>query len=145
LEIVDKSIIINRIEYHRRGLRAKGANVNDCIRIIGLKFSAKHGVRPEEKLKEQPFEVDVEIRTDLSVPAASDNLNNTVNYSTVTAHVAEVVNGESCDLIERLAGRIVERLSGLISSGELVVRVRKPKASLNVPFETVEVELKRTV
>ena len=119
--------------------------MTDCIRVIGLKFTAKHGVRPEEKLNEQPFEIDIEVRADLSVPAANDNLDDTVNYSTIVARVTDVVNGESCDLIERLAGRIVDSLSGLIPSGELVVRVRKPDAPLNIPFETVEVELKRTI
>ncbi len=96
-------------------------------------------------MNEQPFEVDVELHTSLSGPSVSDSIDDTIDYSTVAAGVAEVVNGESCELIERLAGRIIESLSGLILSGELIVRVRKPKAPLNIPFETVEVELKRTI
>ena len=36
--------------------------MNDTIRIIGLKFAAKHGVLPEEKNLTQPFEVDIEIK-----------------------------------------------------------------------------------
>nr|MQY77644.1 hypothetical protein [Bacteroidota bacterium] len=53
--------------------------------------------------------------------------------------------GGHCNLIERLAGRIIENLSDLIDEGELIVRVRKPKAPLDTPFNTVEVELRRTI
>ena len=119
--------------------------MSDSIRVIGLKFSAKHGVRPEEKVTEQPFEVDVEVNTDLSVPAGSDNLDDTVNYSLIVTRVTEVMNGGSCDLIENLAGRIIERVSDLVHSGDIIVRVRKPNAPLKIPFDTVEVELKRTI
>ncbi|MFC1651080.1 dihydroneopterin aldolase [Candidatus Latescibacterota bacterium] len=119
--------------------------MNDSIRVIGLMFSARHGVLPEEKLLNQPFEVDVEVTTDLSVPAVSDNLDDTVNYSLIVSRVEEVMNGVNCNLIEKLAGLIIEKVSELIKSGEVIVRVRKPKAPLKIPFETVEVELKRTI
>jgi dihydroneopterin aldolase len=119
--------------------------LNDTIRIIGLKFSAKHGVLPEEKTLIQPFEVDIEIIRDLSLPAASDRLEDTVNYSRVISLVKEVVNGEQCALIERLAGRIIERLEGLLDKGEVIVRVRKPRAPVDIQFDSIEVELRRGI
>ncbi|MFC1539707.1 dihydroneopterin aldolase [Candidatus Latescibacterota bacterium] len=119
--------------------------MNDSIRVVGLMFSAKHGVLPEEKVLNQPFEVDVEVKTDLSVPAVSDNLDDTVNYSLIVSRVKAVINGESYCLIEKLAGLIIEKVSELVKNGEVIVRVRKPKAPLKIPFETVEVELKRTI
>lgn len=119
--------------------------MNDTIRVIGLKFSAKHGVLPEEKNIYQPFEVDVELKLDLSKASESDNIEDTVNYSHIAALVKEVVNGESCCLIERLAGKIIEKVRLLITDGEIIVRVRKPRAPLEELFDTVEVELKRTV
>ncbi len=45
--------------------------MNDTIRILGLQFSACHGVQPEEMTLPQPFEVDVEITRDLSDAADS--------------------------------------------------------------------------
>jgi 7,8-dihydroneopterin aldolase/epimerase/oxygenase len=119
--------------------------MNDTIKIIGLKFSAKHGVLPEEKNIYQPFEVDVELKLDLSKASESDNIEDTVNYSHIAAIVKEVVKGESCCLIERLAGKIIEKVRLLITDGEIIVRVRKPRAPLDAQFDTVEVELKRTV
>jgi len=119
--------------------------LRDSMRILNLQFNACHGVRPEEETLPQPFEVDVEITLDLSEAAASDRLKDTLDYSRVVAAVQEVMNGERCRLLERLAGKIVERLCGLVRRGEVVVRVRKPRAPLVVPFKTVEIELRREV
>ncbi len=119
--------------------------MKDTIRIIGLKFAAKHGVLPEEKNLLQPFEVDVEIKCDLSIPAESDRLEDTINYSCIVSKVNEVVNGESRCLIERLAGLIIEKLNILVDEGELIVRVRKPRAPIGIPFDNIEVELQRSI
>ena len=117
--------------------------MSDTIRIIGLMFNTRHGVRPEEKTLTQPFEVDVEITRDLSDAVASDKLEDTINYSTVVSLVKDVVYGGHCRLIEKLAGDIIERLSAVESEGVVTVRVRKPRAPIDVPFKTVEVELIR--
>ncbi len=119
--------------------------MKDTIRVIGLKFSAKHGVLPEEKKLLQPFEVDVEIRCDLSVPAETDRIEDTVNYSLIVSRVQEVMNGDHCSLIEKLAGKISDNVCALLDEGEVIVRVRKPRAPIGLQFDTVEVELKRTV
>ena len=119
--------------------------MQDTIRIIGLQFNTLHGVRPEEKTLTQPFEVDVEISMDLSRPAVSDKLEYTIDYSQVVSIVKEVMNGEQCRLLERLAGRTLEKLCALVREGEITVRVRKPRAPIDVPFETIEVELKREI
>lgn len=117
----------------------------DTLRIIGLKFNAAHGVLPHEQTKPQPFEVDVEITLDLSAPAMSDCIEDTVNYTIIANAVRDVIDGEHHQLIEKLAGLIIERLETIIVQGEVTVRIRKPKAPLTIPFETVEVELKRTI
>ena len=55
------------------------------------------------------------------------------------------MNGSRCYLLERLAGLIQERLAEMIDAGEITVRVRKQRAPIDVPFDTVEVELKRKI
>lgn len=120
--------------------------LTDTIRIQGLMFNAKHGVREEEKTLTQPFEVDVEISRRVLKATFDDKLEETINYSQVVEIVKDVMYGEQCRLIERLAGRIIERLSSiLVEESEVTVRVRKPRAPIDIPFETVEVELKRKI
>ena len=114
----------------------------DVIRVLGLKITATHGVLPEEKTIPQLFEVDVELYSDLSKPAVSDHLEDTVDYSRIVSRVEEVMKGESCNLLERLAGKIRDTLRTCAGEGRIVVRIRKPNAPLQVPFETVEVEMR---
>lgn len=115
------------------------------IRVKGLKFSARHGVHPEEKSIPQAFEVDVEVSMNLSLPAAGDRIEDTVDYGRIVSVVREVMEGESCNLLERLAGKIIGRIEALAPGGAVTVRVRKPGAPLPVPFDTVEVELRSEV
>ena len=118
----------------------------DYIRILGLEFVSKHGVRHGEKKYAQRFEVDVEIGLDLSHASMTDELDDTINYSKVASIVKSVVKGEHCNLIERLALKIIESVSEILGEGsEITVRVRKPMAPLEIQFKTVEVELKRIV
>ena len=118
----------------------------DTIRILGLMFNAQHGVQEEEKTLTQPFEVDVEISRDLLKATFNDKLEETVDYSQVVEIVKSVMYGEQCCLIERLAGRIIERLSSTLEDEcEVTVRVRKPRAPIDIPFKTVEVELRRKI
>jgi len=112
------------------------------IRVKGLRFYAGHGVHPEERISPQPFEVDVEVTMNLAVPAKDDRIEDTVDYGLIVSAVREVMEGESCNLLERLAGKIIERITALAQGGMVTVRVRKPGAPLSVPFDTVEVELR---
>ena len=53
----------------------------DRIGIKGLYVVATHGVNPEEKVKPQPFVLDVELRKDFTDAAIADDLSKTVNYA----------------------------------------------------------------
>ena len=81
----------------------------DRILISGLRELGVHGVLPEEQVRPQPFEVDVELLVDLAAAGASDDLDDTVDYGAV------VRGGEpgrrrrsTTSLLERLAARIAE-------------------------------------
>ena len=80
----------------------------DRILIPGLRELGIHGVLPEERVRPQPFEVNIELHVDLAKAGASDDLADTVDYSTVCDAVSKVVSSESYQLLERLAQRIGE-------------------------------------
>jgi dihydroneopterin aldolase len=116
---------------------------DDRITLRGMHFLARHGVTLEERLEPQPFDVDVELETDLSTSAASDDLADAIDYSQVFALVGRVVEGESHRLIEALAGAIADAVLATTTADAVTVRVRKPRAPLPGPFETVEASLTR--
>ena len=78
--------------------------MSDRIELRGLRVTAICGVLPEEKARRQPFEVDMEVHADLSTASISDDLSDTVDYGSLTGLVADIVDGESFDLLERFAG-----------------------------------------
>jgi dihydroneopterin aldolase len=119
------------------------APVSDRITLRGMQFLGRHGVELEERMEPQPFEVDVILRRDLSAAAASDDLADTIDYSTIFTQVGEVVERQSFRLIETLAGAIADALLASHPIEDVEVRVRKPKALLPGAFDTVEARLRR--
>lgn len=115
----------------------------DRISVRGMLFLGRHGVTPDERLEPQPFEVDVEMRKDLSRASATDELADTIDYSALFTLVARIVEGQSFRLLEALAATIAEAVLTESDAVQVEVRVRKPRAPLPGPFETVEVTITR--
>lgn len=122
-----------------------GEGATDRISLRGMRFLGRHGVSLAERMEPQPFELDVTLRLDLAAAAASDDLADTVDYAAVFDAVRGVVEGSSFRLIEALAGRIADELLAAHPRLRAVeVVVRKPRAPLPGPFETVEAQVTRS-
>ena len=119
---------------------------DDRLSLIGMRFSARHGLLPHEKEEPQPFEVDVVVHADLDVAARRDDLSATVDYAGIHDLVRAIVEGPPRDLIEALAGAIatavLDATDPRIVDG-VEVRVRKPQAPLGGEFDAVEAALVR--
>lgn len=112
-----------------------------CVR--GIRVWARHGVLPEEQRRGQPFLVDVTVELDLAAAAASDDLDDTVDYGRLASRVAEVAAGGPFRLLETVAGRVLDAVlaDGRVRAAE--VTVHKPRAPLDVPADDVAVTLRR--
>lgn len=108
----------------------------------GMAFFGRHGVFPAERELGARFTVDVELEADLAPAGASDRLEDTVNYARAYDLVREVVEGESCHLLEAVAERIAGRLLELPRVERATVRVHK-KPPLEGEFRSFGVELVR--
>ena len=115
----------------------------DKIVIKGLRIFAYHGMNPEEKEKGQPFVLDITLYKDLSLPGATDDLNDTVNYSRVAKTATRVMLAQKDDLIERAASRVAEAVLAEFPVREVTVRLKKPRAPIAGDFEYVAVEITR--
>ncbi len=118
--------------------------MTDRISLRGMRFLGRHGVSLEERLEPQPIEVDVELLLDLSRPATTDELADTVDYAEIFSTVAAIVERQSFRLLEALAGAIADAVAAACEGASLEIRVRKPKAPLPGAFESVEVALRRS-
>jgi dihydroneopterin aldolase len=119
------------------------ATVTDRITLLGMQFMGRHGVSSEERAEPQPIEIDLVVRLDLSTPATSDDLADTVNYGTLFELAHQVVEERSFHLLEALAGAIADTVLAAHRVDDVEVRVRKPKAPLPGAFGTVEVRIRR--
>ena len=118
----------------------------DRLSVLGMRFEGRHGVLASEKETPQPFEVDLVLQADLADAADRDSLAATADYAALHEMVQALVEGQSFDLVEALAGAIA-RAALAATDPDVVcaveVRVRKPKAPIAGAFDTVEVALLR--
>ncbi|MBL1228229.1 dihydroneopterin aldolase [Enterococcus sp. BWB1-3] len=117
----------------------------DKIRINNLKFYAKNGVLPEERVLGQQLEFDVELRLSLSKAGHSDDVADTVNYAEVNEKIASRVNNSSYDLMEALVSAILDDIEAGYGTqlDSAMVRVRKYSVPMPGVFDNIEIEMER--
>jgi dihydropteroate synthase len=116
------------------------------VSVRGIRASGRHGVGDDERSRPQPFEVDVTVATDLVAAAASDNLEDTVDYAALQSMIMARVSEDSHHLIETLAARIGQAvLDRWPAVSEVTITIRKPEAPLPIPGRAeVRVRLQRS-
>ena len=116
------------------------------IRLRNIQVEGCHGVYPEEKTTPRIFTVNVEVEAaDMDRAVASDALDDAVDYVAIARAVKDVIEGPSRNLLEALAGEILDRIGGLAGVRRATVRVSKPAPpGMGVTVESAEVELTRS-
>ncbi len=115
----------------------------DTVMIRGLRVYAYHGVKEEEKRKGQPFVLDIDVCADLSAACRSDNVDETINYSSVSKCVIQTMLAEKNDLIERAAQRVADAILEAFPAEEVTVTLKKPRAPVGADFEYMAVRITR--
>lgn len=105
-------------------------DAQDAVFLEGMRFYAFHGVNAAEQELGQRFIVDVALYANLRPAGRSDDLADTINYSSVYKRVRAVVEGPPRRLIETLAEDVAAMLLAEFSAQRVVVTVRKPEAPL---------------
>lgn len=115
----------------------------DRLLLEDVRFWGRHGLTPAEQAVGAWFSVDVELALDLGPAAASDDLSAAVDYGAVARRIVEIGTSQRVNLIERLAGLMVDALLKEFPTSEARVRVRKLTAPLEGLVGTPAVELVR--
>ena len=103
----------------------------DTVFIQELKLAATIGVWEWEQKIKQRLIVDLEVGTDIRMPAERDDLNDAVSYKDIAASVTSFVENSNFKLIETLAEKIAELVLGEFSVDWCKVTVNKPRAVEN--------------
>ena len=114
----------------------------DQIYVEGIKLFGYHGCLDEEGKIGTDYRVDVKLWGDLSLPAKSDDLNDTLDYVIINRIVKEEMATRS-KLIEHVGQRILTRLLQIDGTKKAQVKVAKLYPPINGDVESVSVILKR--
>ena len=114
------------------------------IIIEEMEFYAFHGHYREEQIVGNRFLVDLEIEGDMSKPAASDQLDDAINYQVAYKLIKEEMRRKKSNLLENIAKRILDALfANLPGMKKATVRIRKMNPPMGGPIRSVSVTLTR--
>lgn len=112
------------------------------IFIKNAVFYGYHGDLPEERALGQRFILDVVLTVDLREATESDRLSSTVNYVTIHELCREVMERERFNLLERLIGRLADRiLAANTRIQQVEITIKKPSVPIQGAVDYVAVEL----
>lgn len=103
----------------------------DKIIIRQLKVDAYIGIHDWEKAKRQPVLLDMDISFDCSDAAASDDINDALDYFTVCEQVTRLIHSSRYELIERLAEEVAQWVLNQFPCEEIKLTLLKPDAISN--------------
>ena len=114
------------------------------IELSGLEVHGFHGVLEEERRVGQRFLIDLALEPVDDVAAASDRIEDAVDYREVVTVVQAVSSRTTYRLLETFAVSIADELLHQLPLRNVRVRVRKPDVVLAVPLEHAAVVVERS-
>lgn len=115
----------------------------DRILLNGLAFFGYHGCHPSERELGQKFIVDIELECDLRAAGASDDLNDTIDYTKIYSAARDAMEGTPAQLLEALAQQIADAALQDDKVESVWVRIRKPHIALPGMVDYLGVEITR--
>jgi dihydroneopterin aldolase len=114
--------------------------MTDYIHIEGLEVDAVIGVFDWEREIEQRLVIDLQLGTDITNAAKTDDIQHTLDYAVISERVMDHVKSASAQLIETLAEQIATLVMREFSVMNVRVRVSKPGAVPAARNVAVEIE-----
>ena len=97
----------------------------DRVFIEALEIECVIGIYDWERKIKQPIALDIEMDFDNRVPAASDDIADTLDYKAVSKRLIEFVSQSSYGLVETLAERCCEIILGEFNVGRVRLKLSK--------------------
>ena len=112
----------------------------DKVFIEGLEIEALIGIYDWERRIVQPLRFDLEMAFDNRVPAASDDIADTLDYKAVSKRLVEFVGQSGFGLVETLAERCAALVLEEFAADRVWLKLSKPGALANAAAVGVEIE-----
>lgn len=120
--------------------------MTDQIQIKDLMLRTIVGINDEERRNRQDVLINIVLYADTRAAGASDDINDAVNYRTITKRVISLVEGSQFYLVERMAAEIAAICLDDARVQRAAVRVEKPGAlrfarSVGVEIDRARVDM----
>ncbi len=102
--------------------------MQDIIFITELKIETVIGIFDWERQIKQTVILDIELATDISKAAASDHIDDTIDYKTLTKTLITFVEASEFQLVETLAERVCELVQREFGVPWIRLKLNKPGA-----------------
>lgn len=115
----------------------------DKIIIKNLLVRGIIGINPDERVKQQDILLNVVIYSDIRKAAASDNIEDAVNYKSITKRLIDHIESSADFLVEKLVSDIAHIILTEFDVARVRVRVEKPGALRFAESVGIEIERSR--
>ena len=119
---------------------AKTKSIMDTIFIHGLQCRCVIGVWAWEKKVQQTLVLDIDLATDITKAASSDDLKDTLDYKKLSDRVIAYAQDNPVDLIETLVERLAEVILAEFDVPWVKIRLDKGGVVKNVKHVGVQIE-----
>jgi 7,8-dihydroneopterin aldolase/epimerase/oxygenase len=116
----------------------------DRITLSGIIISPRIGITSEERSSPQDCHADLTIWGDFKAAAATDSLNQSIDYCQILSVVQETALTGEYQLLETLAYAIIQKVLQNFSIIRTRVKIRKRPESLLGKLDFVEIEIEGT-
>jgi dihydroneopterin aldolase/D-erythro-7,8-dihydroneopterin triphosphate epimerase len=100
----------------------------DYIEIRDLFLRTIIGINPDERVSRQDVMINVRLETDTRPAARTDNIDDAVNYRTITKEIIDLVEKSRFHLVERMAEEIAQLCLQDERVRRALVTIEKPAA-----------------
>jgi len=114
--------------------------MTDCIHLSGLTVETIIGILSHELENKQPVVIDLKLFTPFSKAAASDDINDAVDYQKLSEGLLDYVANSQFHLLEKLADEIAQWLFKHFPLEKVQISVNKPRA---LTYANVGVSIER--
>ncbi len=109
------------------------------VALKGIAFQACHGATAAERRTPRRFEIDVSLQLDLTRAAATDRLNDAIDYQELSDLLISAATQKTYRLLEGLAGALVKAIATRWPHADIALEVRKlhPPCAGNPAYSAV--------
>jgi len=109
------------------------------IRISNLRLRTIIGIKDEERENRQDVVINVAIEVDTEKAGESDDIDDAVNYKTITKSIIKEIEGSDYFLLEKLANSVLRLITKNSKIRKATVKIDKPSALRFADSVSIEV------